>query len=108
MFSTKGQDKDGNKGKKKISSGYLGNVHMSGGITSSFIGAWRMEILGTEKSEVASLEWSEVMHKGDTRRFGKIRQVCGSDVQTVYCNITRAMVAERLFSRQQFPKEFEH
>ena len=33
--------------KVNISSEYLWNVHMSGGITSSFIGAWR------------SLEWRE-------------------------------------------------
>ena len=55
---------------------------------------WCFEILGNGRREVASGEWSGVMHNRDPRHTGKIEQVCGSNVQTVYCNITHATVAE--------------
>ena len=77
--------------KVNISSEYLWNVHMSGGITSSFIGALRSLEMGEGRLHRGNGVESCTTEIQDT---GKIEQVCGSNVQTVYCNITHATVAE--------------
>ena len=88
------QDKDGNKGDSQSEDFiriFVGCSHVWCGITRSFIGALRSLEMGEGRLHRGNGVESCTTEIQDT---GKIEQVCGSNVQTVYCNITHATVAE--------------